>query len=170
MILNKDTILAILIIFMLGTIPMAFADNSTDNGLTCCFFTKKWSKPAPSQAIFLPIGYHFGKTHDLNNEQWLFALNYHGFIGGTFINSANRRIYFGGLERQIYKGEKVTIEYILAIMQGYKGQGLEYLGPILGHDPGPLIALTGRWSLTDHFSINIATYGVGALAGMSYLF
>lgn len=169
--------------FKLGTVLIAFivsssicytiasAEQVSQFGFARTIFSKVWGKPSRSQIIFLPFGFHyFGDNSDKNNEQWLIALNYKGYLGGTFVNSANRRVVFAGVERQVYQHGKLSIDYLLAIMQGYKGEGLENLGPILGHDPGPLVSITATWSLTDHLAINLATYGVGGLAGVSYYF
>ncbi|MCL5272003.1 MAG: hypothetical protein M1486_01545 [Gammaproteobacteria bacterium] len=147
------------------------AKQVTPSGVARTFFSGLWGKPSPSQIIFLPIGFHFfNNSDDHNNEQWLIALNYKGYIGGTFVNSASRRVVFAGVERQVYQRGKLSIDYLLAIMQGYKGEGLSHLGPTLSHDPGPLVSLTATWSLTHHLAINLATYGVGGLAGVSYYF
>ncbi|MBL7479859.1 hypothetical protein [Legionella bononiensis] len=151
--------------------PTVFAGQGLSFDLAPVVLKKIWGKPSPTQLIFLPIGFHFfNQSNTMNNEQWLIALNYQGFIGGTFVNSANRRVYFGGVERQIYKHGRLSIDYLLGIMQGYKGEGLSHLGRVLSHDPGPLVSFTATWLLTEHLAINLATYGVGGLGGISYYF
>ena len=54
-------------------------------------------------------------------------------------------------------------------MQGYGGSFEKALGPILGHDPRPLVALNVKFYLSEHLSIDLTTYGIGCLGGISYI-
>ncbi|WP_045094994.1 hypothetical protein [Legionella fallonii] len=132
-----------------------------------------WGKPTSSRLIFLPFGYHvIQNPWGENNNQWLVDITFRGIAAGTFINSCKSRVYYGGVERDIYSVQQVTFHYVLGIMHGYRGKcGIaEALGPVIGHDPGPIIGLGASWSPAKHVSLDLVSYGVGVLGGFSYIF
>lgn len=157
-------------LILLALLPGVVGTSVATTSSSLDILRTAWGEPATSHASFLPIGRHFSGSEMANNRNWLGAVTISGFVGGTFINSFNRRIYFGGVERQVYTKNKLSISYIIAIMSGYKGEGLEDLGPLIGHDPGPLVAIIARWLVTNNLSLDLATYGAGGLVGGSYFF
>jgi hypothetical protein len=130
-----------------------------------------WGQPSKSKVWFYPLGVHFdSNTKDPNNLQRLLAVSVSGYAAGTFVNSSNNRIYFAGVKRQVAAIERVSFDYLLAMMRGYRGEGLKRFGPIISHDPGPLAALTVSWRVSDKVSLSAAVYGVGGLVGSSFFF
>ena len=131
-----------------------------------------WGNPLPTQINFDPLGYHFFDDSQPNDKQYLVGGVYHGFTIGTFINSCNKRIFYEGVFRQIYGNSFVSVNYVVGVMEGYHGKCgiVENFGPIFGHDPGPLAALNFKLYLSEHLSIDIISYGVGGLGGISYVF
>ena len=95
-----------------------------------------------------------------------------GFEVGTFINSCNRRIFVQGLDREVFNNQIISVNYFFGAMEGYRGECnmRKDLGPVFGHDPGPVAALKLRLYLQKHFSLNLLTYGVGIIAGADYVF
>lgn len=144
---------------------IAFADSAIIN--------KIFGPPATNQLMFLPFGYHLvtdEKGNQHNNENYLVAVNYKGLGAGTFINSFHHRVYFIATYRTIYQWKNLQLNYLLGIMHGYGDQLHKSLGPTLGHDPGPIFALNFDVAVTPKFSLDLATYGFGILAGFSYRF
>ncbi|AWN74429.1 hypothetical protein LEAN103870_09960 [Legionella anisa] len=129
-----------------------------------------WGTPEATQLNFFPIGYHFTDNHDANNKQWLIGGVYQGITAATFINTWNNRVYYVGIKRQVYKNNYISISYLVGIMQGYRGNFKKALGPVLGHDPGPLVAVNLKYYVMEHFTLELASYGVGGLIGASYIF
>lgn len=132
-----------------------------------------WGTPTSSRLIFLPFGYHvIQNPWGENNNQWLVDITFRGIAAGTFINSCKSRVYYGGVERDFYSIQQITFHYVFAIMHGYRGKcGIaEALGPVLGHDPGPIVGLGASWSPAKHVSVDLVSYGVGILGGFSYIF
>ncbi|WP_454785719.1 hypothetical protein [Legionella sp. WA2024007413] len=149
----------------------AFGDNERDfNNKLEHLVSWLWGTPVPSQVNFFPIGTHFLHTNRVNNKQWLVGGVYRGIAAGTFINSFNRRVFYQGFNRQIYRNNLFNLSYLFGVMEGYGNEFKNYFGPILGHDPGPLVALKLDLRLSEHLSIDITTYGVGILGGISYIF
>lgn len=138
------------------------------------FWKEMWGSPAPSALTFAPVGYHIFDglrgTPQPNDFNWMTAVNYHSFIVGTFNNSEKRQVYFAGMDRNFYTYKKLTLGYLLAIMHGYHGSLENDLGPIFGHDPGPLLALTVHYQLSPHFDLFSSYYGMGLLFGTTYRF
>lgn len=168
----KRKLLCCLVLLMNGLIYSNTVKTSNSSNAYSAprqLFASLWGTPSPSSAKFYPAGFHFNSKNS-NNLNWLTALSLHGFMGGTFVNSFNQRVYVIGVERNIFERNKFSINYALFIMHGY-GENSKKLGKsFFNHDPGPGITLSANWLVTKHLSFNILTYGGGAILGMSYNF
>lgn len=130
---------------------------------------------APESSItFAPVGFHvfdalrgISQPNDLN---FMTALNYKSYMIGTFNNSERNQVYYIGINRNVYVHKKFSIGYLIGIMHGYHGYLKQSFGPIFGHDPGPLIAISMRYTLTQHFDLFSSFYGAGILFGGDYRF
>ena len=153
--------------FLLGGI---FACAVADAG----FWATIWGVAPQSSFIFAPVGYHIMDAlrgiSQPNNLNWLTAVNYKTFIGGTFNNSQRRQVYFLGINRNLYTYKKLSLGYMLGIMHGYNGYLKNSLGPIFGHDPGPIAVVTMRYAVKKHVDLFSVYEGFGLLFGGSYRF
>ena len=141
------------------------------------FWHHLWGKRAPNSITALPYAYHaLGVNNGQpNNQVFLFGLTVHGYTAGTFLNSFRRRVYYAGVERNVYDSKYFSAGYLLGIMHGYHGSlhrsfGKHGVGKIIGGDPGPLFSLYGLLHVTKQFSIEIAYFGVGGLGGVNFKF
>ena len=156
---------------MLFQITMIGVTHSSSPSLV---FKKIWGEPEKNHFAFYPIGVHFSniqyKKTKTNNYQWLIAGEYKGISVGTFINSHHDRVVFAGFKRHIYGNDSISINYLIGAMYGYKDHLKDFLGPVLGADPGPVLAFDIKYMFSEKLSIDFVTYGVGGLAGVSYYF
>lgn len=130
-----------------------------------------WGSPLPTQINFYPLGYHFFDDRQPNNKQWLVGGIYHGVAVGSFINSCNKRVFYEGVFRQVYDNSFVSVNYLVGVVEGYRHQcGMKDFGPILGHDPGPIGILNLKLYVSKNLSIDLNSYGIGGLTGVSYIF
>lgn len=143
-------------------------------GAQAGFWKAMWGQAPESAITFAPVGYHIMDglrgTPQPNDLNWMTAINYKTYIIGTFNNSERRQTYFAGVDRDFYFHKRISLGYLLAIMHGYGGSLRPALGPVLGGDPGLLLALTARYRLTQHFDAFTAYYGMGFLFGVRYRF
>ena len=161
-------------LFLLSHNDFADNENSYQRKITD-LATLLWGSPTKTQIHFYPFGYH--SNHDFhsqpNNKQWLVGGVFNGLTAGSFISSCNKRIFYQGVERQVYGNNFIAVNYLLGVMEGYGGSSCDLskdIGPILGHDPGPLAALNFKLYVSKHVSIDVISYGVGGLGGVSYIF
>lgn len=128
-----------------------------------------WGTPYPANLKFYPYGMHF-HTSTGNNKQLFFALNLHGYVGGTFVNSFNQQVYFIGVERRVIENKHFYLSYTIDLLHGYKENAKKLGSWPIGHDPGLGFSLSANLLLSKHLTMDFTTYGAGALWGVSYIF
>jgi hypothetical protein len=136
------------------------------------------SQPAPAR----PRGRHetrlyFGMftTHlkeptvSLHNN-WLIAVSYRGFFGGTFLNTFGRRAFTGGLQRTLVSHVReplaASLGVRLGVVTGYDGRFMELARetPVL-----PLISAYGNVDV-KRIGVEVSYTFVVVSIAMSYRF
>ena len=109
------------------------------------------------------------ETASLHNN-WLIAVSYRGFFGGTFLNTFGRRAFTGGLQRTLVSHVReplaASVGVRLGIVTGYDGRFMELARetPVL-----PLISAFGNVDV-KRIGVEVSYTFVVVSVAMSYRF
>ena len=125
-------------------------------------------QPADDTIYLGMWSYHFiDNDDDYQTTHNLLAITYHGFFGGTFINSLDDRAWGAGVQRDVYGTElgifSMEIGYRLGLLYGYDSMQMANTGLF------PLLQVYSDLHY-EHVGVQLAWAGSTVTAGFFFRF